>query len=51
MHDLQVLQNKDAKVILDLPNYALSTYALKALRWPIPCFKSALYIIIDDYYF
>ena len=23
MHDLQVLQNKAAKVILDLPNYAL----------------------------
>ena len=24
MHDLQVLQNKAAKVILDLPNYASS---------------------------
>ena len=34
MHDLQVLQNKAAKVILDLPSYALSTYALKSRRWP-----------------
>ena len=34
MHDLQVLQNKGAKVILDLPNYASSTNALKTLRWP-----------------
>ena len=34
MHDLQVLQNKAAKVILDLPNYASSTDALKTLRWP-----------------
>ena len=31
MHDLQVLQNKAAKVILDLPNYASSTDALKTL--------------------
>ena len=29
MHDLQVMQNKAAKVILDLPNYASSTDALK----------------------
>ena len=35
MHDLQVLQNKAAKVILDLPNYASSTDALKTLGWPI----------------
>ena len=34
MHDLQVLQNKAAKVILDLPNYASSTDALQALGWP-----------------
>ena len=34
MHDLQVLQNKAAKVILDLPNYASSTDALKTLEWP-----------------
>ena len=34
MHDLQVLQNKPAKVILDLPNYASSTDALKTLGWP-----------------
>ena len=34
MHDLQVLQNKAAKVILDLPNYASSTDALKTLGWP-----------------
>ena len=34
MHDLQVLQNKAAKVILDLPNYASSTKALKTLGWP-----------------
>ena len=34
MHDLQVLQNKAAKVILDLPNYASSTDALKTLVWP-----------------
>ena len=33
MHDLQVLQNKAAKVILDLPNYASSTDALKTLGW------------------
>ena len=34
MHDLQVLQNKAAKVILDLPNYASSTDAFKTLGWP-----------------
>ena len=34
MHDLQVLQNKAAKVILDLPSYASSTDALKTLEWP-----------------
>ena len=34
MHDLQVLQNKAAKVMLDLPNYASSTDALKTLEWP-----------------
>ena len=34
MHDLQVLQNKAAQVILDLPNYASSTDALKTLGWP-----------------
>ena len=34
MHDLQVLQNKAAKVILDFPNYASSTDALKTLEWP-----------------
>ena len=34
MHDLQVLQNKAAKVILDLPNYASSTDALKTFGWP-----------------
>ena len=34
MHDLQVLQNKAAKVILDLPNHASSTDALKTLGWP-----------------
>ena len=35
MHDLQVLQNKAAKVILNLPNYASSTDALKTLGgWP-----------------
>ena len=34
MHDLQVFQNKAAKVILDLPNYASSTDALKTLGWP-----------------
>ena len=44
MHDLQVLQNKAAKVILDLPNYASSTDALKTLGWPTFSFKSALYI-------
>ena len=37
MHDLQVLQNKAAKVILDLPNYASSTDALKTLEWPTLC--------------
>ena len=34
MHDLQILQNKAAKVILDLPNYASSTDGLKTLGWP-----------------
>ena len=34
MHDLQFLQNKAAKVVLDLPNYASSTDALKTLGWP-----------------
>ena len=34
MHDLQVLQNKAAKGILDTPNYASSTVALKTLRGP-----------------
>ena len=34
MRDLQVLQNKAAKVILDLPNYASSIDALKTLGWP-----------------
>ena len=34
MHDLQVLQNKAAKGILDRPNYASSTVALKTLGWP-----------------
>ena len=33
MHDLQVLQNKAAKGILDRPNYASSTVALKTLGW------------------
>ena len=32
--DLQILQNKAAKVILDLPGYASSTDALKSLGWP-----------------
>ena len=34
MGDLQILQNKSAKVILDLPGYAPSTNALKSLGWP-----------------
>ena len=34
VHDLKVLQNKAAKVILDLPNYASPTDALKTLGWP-----------------
>ena len=34
LHDLQVLQNKAAKVILDLPHYASYTDALKTLEWP-----------------
>ena len=34
MGDLQILQNKVAKVILDLPGYASSTDALKSLGWP-----------------
>ena len=43
MRDLLVLQNKAAKVILDLPNYASSTNALKHSDG-LPYFKSALYI-------
>ena len=34
MGDLQILQNKAAKIILDLPGYASSTDALKSLGWP-----------------
>ena len=34
IHDLQILQNKAAKVILDFPNHASSTDALKTLGWP-----------------
>ena len=34
MGDLQILQNKAAKVILGLPGYASSTDALKSLGWP-----------------
>ena len=43
MHDLQVLQNKAAKVILELPNYASSTDALKTLGWST-LFQERLYI-------
>ena len=43
MNDLQVLQNKAAKVILDWSNYASSTYPLKTLGWPT-YLNSALYI-------
>ena len=35
MEDLQILQNKAAKRILDLPSYASSTDAQKTLRWPM----------------
>ena len=34
MHNLQILQNKADNVILDLPNYASSSDALKTLGWP-----------------
>ena len=34
MGDLQILQNKAGKGILDLPGYASSTNALKSLGWP-----------------
>ena len=43
MRDLLVLQNKAAKVILDLSNYASSTNALKHSD-ALPYFKSAWYI-------
>ena len=43
MNDLQVLQNKAAKVIFDWSNYASSTYPLKTLGWPT-YLNSALYI-------
>ena len=43
MRDLLVLQNKAAKGILDLPNYATSTNALRHSDG-LPYFKSALYI-------
>ena len=43
MRDLLVLQNKAAKVILDLSNYASSTNALKHSDG-LPYFKTALYI-------
>ena len=46
MHDLQVLQNKAAKVILDLPNYASSTDALKTLGWPT-LFQERLVRLLD----
>ena len=37
MGDWQILQNKAAKNILDLPGYASSTDALKSLGWPTLC--------------
>ena len=37
MHDLQVLQNKAAKVILDLPNYASSNTRMAYLISRAPC--------------
>ena len=46
MHDLQVLQNKAAKVILDLPNYASSTDALKTIGWPT-LFQERLVRLLD----
>ena len=33
MEDLQLLQNKAAKIILDLPSFSSSTQALEALGW------------------
>ena len=44
MHDLQVLQNKVAKVILDLPNYILHLPTLSKHSDGLPYFKSPLYI-------
>ena len=46
MRDLQVLQNKAAKVILDLPNYASSTDALKTIGWPT-LFQERLVHLLD----
>ena len=37
MHDLQVLKNKAAKVILDLPNYASSNTRMAYLISRVPC--------------
>ena len=37
MHDLQVLKNKAAKVILDLPNYASSNSRMAYLISRAPC--------------
>ena len=34
MNELQILQNKAAKLILDRPPYSSSTDALTTLRWP-----------------
>ena len=34
MNELQILQNKAAKLILDRPPYSSSTDALTILRWP-----------------
>ena len=49
MHDLQVLQNKAAKVILDLPNYASFTDALKTLGWPIKFQESLVHRYITTF--
>ena len=49
MGDLQILQNKPAKVILDLPGYASSSNALKSLGWPTLPQRRHRYVITFNY--
>ena len=51
MEDLQLLQNKAAKIILDLPSFSSSTQALEALGWQTLSKRRLLhrYVLIYKY--